>query len=305
MSRRVTCLGVGKPMHPGDVQARGSGPVRDRASPDRRQEGVALMWRWTMGWVLVLALSSTVLADSAATFDDLTLAAESYWNGSDESGGFTSGTLAFNNTYTETPTYIFWGGWAYSNTSDTTTFDIANQYSAITGAAQSGSNYAVGYVDTYTPTIPTLTLPETQTLGTAYITNTTYAYLSMRDGDPYGFSKKFGGDDGTDADWFLLTITGKNTAGQVTGTVEFYLADYRFENSALDYLVSTWTPVDLSTLGAVKMVEFTLSSSDSSDFGINTPTYFAMDTVSIVPEPATLGLLGLGMAALIRSRRQK
>jgi hypothetical protein len=35
-----------------------------------------------------------------------------------------------------------------------------------------------------------------------YVTNTTYAYNSMRDGDM--FAKKFGGPTGNDPDWYKL-----------------------------------------------------------------------------------------------------
>ena len=61
------------------------------------------------------------------------------------------------------------------------------------------------------------------------VTNTTYAALSMRDGD--SFAKKFGGPSGNDPDYFRLTITGKDSGGSTIGSVEFYLADYRFADS--------------------------------------------------------------------------
>ena len=257
--------------------------------------------------VLVLVLQGVAVADPLADFEDLALAPESYWNGSADSsaGGFTSGSAWFNNHYVidAFSGWAFWGGWAYSNETDTTTGDYQNQYSAITGGGQSGTTYAVAYYDTYTPTIPTITLPTEMTLSQAYVTNTTYAYLTMRDGDPNGFSKKFGGETGDDEDWFLLTITGKDAGGGVTGTVEFYLADFRFADNSQDYLVDTWTPVALSSLGPVKSVECTLNSPDSSAWGINTPTYFALDT--LVPEPAVMGLLAIGAGAVLLRRRRR
>jgi hypothetical protein len=122
----------------------------------------------------------------------------------------------------------------------------------------------------------------------------------MKDG--YAQAKKFGGSSGDDPDWFLLTITGKDASGAETGTVEFYLADYRFEDSSEDYIVDDWEYVDLSSLGVVKSLEFNLNSSDAGDFGMNTPTYFAMDALNCVPEPATMTLLALG-GILIRRRK--
>jgi hypothetical protein len=41
----------------------------------------------------------------------------------------------------------------------------------------------------------------------------------------------------------------------------------------------------------VKSLEFGLSSSDSGQYGMNTPAYFAMDHLTLVPEPASLVLL--------------
>jgi hypothetical protein len=123
-----------------------------------------------------------------------------------------------------------------------------------------------------------------------YVTNNDSAYYSILNGD--AFSKKFGGNSGNEQDWFMLTITGKDVDGGVTGTVDFYLADYRFVDNDADYIVNTWQYVDLTSLGAVKSLEFSLSSSDVGDWGMNTPAYFALDTlvyqpVSVYAEPYT------------------
>jgi hypothetical protein len=90
-------------------------------------------------------------------------------------------------------------------------------------------------------------------------------------------------------------------AGAITGTVDFYLADYRFVNNGLDYIVNNWRYVNLTSLGAVKSVEFGLTSSDTAPWGMNTPGYFVMDTV--IPEPASLLLLGFGAMVMKRKRQ--
>jgi hypothetical protein len=43
-----------------------------------------------------------------------------------------------------------------------------------------------------------------------------------------------------------LTIEGLDATGASVGTVEFYLADYRFSNNALDYILEEWAEVDLT-----------------------------------------------------------
>jgi len=46
-----------------------------------------------------------------------------------------------------------------------------------------------------------------------------------------GFAKKFGGTSGNDQDWFKMTAIGYNAAGDSVKSVDFYLADYRFDDN--------------------------------------------------------------------------
>ncbi|NIA07624.1 MAG: DUF4465 domain-containing protein [Actinobacteria bacterium] len=238
---------------------------------------------------------------SVADFDDLSLAPESYWNGADSSGDFSSGAASFNNNYDTT--WGSWDGFAYSNLSQQTpplTGWTDAQYTAVPGSGQASANYAIGYVG-WTE-LPTMTLDQPVSLAGAYFTNNNWAYYSMLSGDSAP-AKKFGGDTGNDPDWFLLTIEGFDSQDILTDTVEFYLADYRFADNSLDYIVAGWTWVDLSSLGEVKQVKFSLNSSDVGDWGMNTPAYFAMDTVVTAPEPTTCLLLGLGAVVLLCRKR--
>jgi hypothetical protein len=249
--------------------------------------------------VLVFGVCGLVKADGITDFEDLTLGPESYWNGSDGSGGFHSGNAWFNNNYDAT--YGSWNGFSYSNITDTASSGWTSQYNAITGSGQGGSaKYAVGYGYGEWGSLPTMTLDEPTVISGLYVTNNNYAYYSMLYGD--AFAKKFGGESGDDADWFLLTMMGRDVGGAITGTVEFYLADFRFADNGMDYIVNTWQFVDLTSLGAVKSVEFGLSSSDVGDWGMNTPAYFVIDTV--VPEPGTFVLLGFGVMGVIRRRKK-
>jgi hypothetical protein len=209
-------------------------------------------------------------AQEVATFDDFELEPDSWYNGTDEAGGFGSGGFWFPNSYN--PGVGIWSGFAVSNMKDTVTAGYENQFSAITaGGAEDSENYAVVYIS---GTL-TMNLNEPLKVDGFYITNSTYAYIDMRDGSD--FSKKFGGADGTDPDYFKLMVWGVDGAGNETDTVDFFLADFRAENPEDDYLIKSWEWLDLSGLGAITSLNFAMESSDVGDWGMNTPAYFCID----------------------------
>jgi hypothetical protein len=229
-------------------------------------------------------------------FGELSLDPESFWNGSDGSGYFISGPARFHNSYNSE--YLSWSGWAYSSTSDVSTSGFANQYSAVTGEGFPGSdplNQVYGVSCLYGPSVIDFSAEQAHVIKGFYTTNSTYAALSMREGD--FFAKKFGGDSGSDPDYFKLLVWGK-LDGAFTDTIEYYLADYRYENANDDYIINTWQWVDLSSLGRVDSLLFGLESSDAGDYGINTPAYFCLDNLMVAldyssgmgedPEPGVL-----------------
>lgn len=223
-----------------------------------------------------LSLTSLLLtAQTTIDFENFELEPESFLNGDDQSGGFTAGDVFLTNTYDESS--AFWFGWAISNDTDITSSGFTNQYSAITaGGDDDSENFAVCY-----DLGGTLLLNNNPGSGAAIqgfsITNNTYPFLSMRDGD--SFSKQFGGATGNDPDWFLLTIRSLEQGVPSQDSVAFYLADYRFDDNGMDYIVDTWEYVDLSSLNATAGLVLTLSSSDVGQFGMNTPAYFCVDNI--------------------------
>jgi hypothetical protein len=255
-----------------------------------------------------LLLSAGVASAATVDFEEFggppwDLGPESYWNGSDGSGGFNSEGAFFNNTYTDYGGGFYaWYGWSVSNMTDTTTPGYENQYSANTGQGADGSEfYAVAYVSE--PGDAHVELPAGQLPESMMVTNTTYATLSMLYGDD--FTEPFGGPTGDDPDWFLLTVTGLDNQDQIVGTVDFYLADYRFDESADDYIVAEWTSVDLAGLSGAATLSFGLSSSDVGPYGMNTPAYFAMDNLVFTPEPASAVLLLVGLVLMKRRKRPR
>ncbi len=250
--------------------------------------------------ILPTCLMPTAIAD-IINFDELTLDPNSYFDGYGSgavSGSWSSGGAAFN-------TNQFGPGWSYSNVNDTTTAGFNNQWAAYTGTGVGGSgNYAL--VNSFSPNGATIELPDQQRAKSVWITNTTYAALSMRDGD--SFAKKFGGSSGDDPDFFKLIVTGFSeaaAAGSETGSVEFYLADYRFNDNALDYILDEWVELNLTAVGNARSLAIAFESSDVGQFGINTPTYAAFDSLSVtsVPEPNSCLMLAWIPGILLFRRR--
>jgi hypothetical protein len=227
-------------------------------------------------------------------------------NNTSNTQGWSSGGVHFSNSYTfDTQfNYGYWSGFSYSRVNAGNLAGFENQYAAKPGIGSDGSaHYAVVY-NTFSGNA-VVTFGAQVQLSSIDVSNTAYTYFSMRDGDQ--FAKKFGGDSGNDEDFFKLEIQGfRGTVA--TGSVDFFLADYRFANNSQDYLVDQWARVNLSSLGAVDSLKFALSSSDLGQFGMNTPAYFAMDRIafSAVPEPGSIALLGIaGAAAWLRRRWKK
>lgn len=223
-------------------------------------------------------------------FDDNVLAANTFYDPQANtvwSSGDTDFEHSWNATYN-----CCWGGFTYSNQTDTTTAGFANDRSAITGdgAGAGQDNYAIG---TTGSALPQLMFSQAKTVLGAEFTNTTYAYLAMANGDD-GNAMPFVKGPFAAGDYFKITVTGLDAVGDALTSLDFLLADGA-------NVISDWTWFDLSGLGEVNGLEFSLSSSDNGTFGMNTPGYFAVDNISVVPVPvpaavwlfaSALGLLG-------------
>lgn len=226
-----------------------------------------------------------------ANFDNLALGTESYYSGSDLAGQFLSGGATFRNEYDPSFGGYWSGAFAYSNTTNQADGTYTNGQSAFLATPSTTGNIYSVYYNSYNGAA--VDFGSEINPVSARLTNSTYAAISMRDGDAYG--KQFGspnnaqGDpDGTNGeDFFIVHIIGLDGDSLAVDTVDFYLADYRFSNSAQDYIVDEWTNVDLAALAGSRYLAFEFESSDNGQFGINTPVYFAMDDLIYT---STLGL---------------
>ena len=111
-----------------------------------------------------------------------------------------------------------------------------------------------------------------------YVCNHPWPYYGCEHGD--GFGAPF-----AEGDYFELIAHGVAADGSET-TVSMNLVE--FTNGEL-IAANDWTFFDLSSLGEVVSVYFTLNSTDSGAYGMNTAAYFCMDKFQVKSEDQTTG----------------
>ena len=278
--------------------------------PCRTQNKIALAQRpaaaaLLSGLVIGMWVSSSVARADTFVFDfesqELSQANQfgSFHDGRLRPDGFHEGLVRLTNDFQDFGEFTAWSGWAVSDSSDASTPGFENQYSSVAGGgadrqsrenaqAIPGQQFGVAFVTDADPAAIHFDVP--LRVEGLHITNTTYAALSMQLGDQ--FAKKFGGLSGEDPDFLEVTVSGWDQAGSELGQVTASLAEFRGDE---DSILRHWQWIDLTTLGEeVERLTFAMTSSDVGPFGINTPTYFAMDNlvITVVPEPR-LGLLSI------------
>ncbi|MFT6984047.1 MAG: hypothetical protein ACJAUD_002827 [Crocinitomicaceae bacterium] len=249
----------------------------------------------TMKKLYVLATALFIGASAQAQtidFESFGLAPNSFDNGSGGTGGyfeFLGGSVVLTNFY-DTAWGGYWTDFSISNMNDVVTPGFGNQYSAYPGSGVNNSaTFAALYID------GNIAVGGNLRIDSFFITNTTYAALSMLNGDAGGYGKQFGssvsGDihgnipDGSNGeDFYRVWVYGEDEFGTKMDSSVVYLADYRFADNTQDYIVDNWMMVDLSaysTTSAIASVSFKIESSDTTGGFINTPVYFAVDNISV------------------------
>ena len=218
---------------------------------------------------------------SVATFEETPLEAESHWFGDTDPEDLYAGVVYdfYSGRYMLTGTRhssSWWSGFALSNETSTEYTDLTHQFRSAAGGAHSGSNYAVYYHSVWDDEARITNIYDeagAQVSG-MYVTNAAYALNIILNGDAYGSTPFATGD------YFKMIITGFDIEENVTGTVDFYLADYRSENEADHYALDTWKWCDLSSLGAVSMLHITFETSQNNKYGALTPLYVCIDDIN-------------------------
>jgi hypothetical protein len=224
-------------------------------------------------FLLALVLGAGLQAQTNVHFDSVLTALDTYDNGSDGDTVFVINDIRFPVNY-DTAFGGFWaGGFAVSNRTDTADGSFMNLYSAH-ATPEASNGYMVANLAQGPVTISTnfeITTDRTFNYTSVDVTNTTYAYKSMRDGDM--FAKQFGGASGNDPDYFFIRFSN----GVVN--IDHYLADFRSSNNSEDYIMDEWETVDLTPFQGGMSFTMELFSSDTGAFGINTPLFFAIDNL--------------------------
>ena len=179
--------------------------------------------------------------------------------------------------------YPYYSGFTASNnaTGEAANYENASAKGAMAGA---GKPYAVCYWGDYeydgvVYRSSDIIFEQVSSPKHVYINNTAWVVNSLKNGD--NFARAF-----KDGDYFKLTIKAVDEAGkEIKGQeVEYYLADFR---NGKTFINNSWEKVDLSALGQCKGITFAMETTDvvSYDGGTtyyaNTPTYFALDGLTI------------------------
>lgn len=170
---------------------------------------------------------------------------------------------------------FFGGGIVISNYVDKSGNINYEKQLAISVEPRSGSNFAVCYVATNLCP-PSLEFAEgVGTIKQLFVSPTAYADAVVQNGNDFSPAMPANG-------YIRLQAKGFNAAGAVTGICDHYLYDGR--------AFGGWRAWDLSALGAVKRVEFTMYEGvtegslrvDSTAEYPAYPSYFAIDDITVV-----------------------
>ncbi|MGM9837397.1 MAG: DUF4465 domain-containing protein [Paludibacteraceae bacterium] len=226
---------------------------------------------------------------SAATFEEFTLADNTVYRPESFKVGdnwLLSGAVAFNSIVAD------WGasGKGYSGTqvlNYTPDFVVTNGSDAFlpsaAGAAE-GKNYAtVNIMSLFEQIHFTKT-----TLSGFAITNTKVVVNAIINGDGMSIEEAGNSLPFHQDDYFKLTITGLN-GETVTGSLDFYLADFRTPGDWK--YASDWQWVELSTLGEIDGLQFQLETTKKNTYGATTPSYFCLDNIGGKKEDCKLGAM--------------
>ena len=199
-------------------------------------------------------------------FEEFELEPDTAWIGADGTGKFTSSYLTLYNTYEYYEDYgmSYWEGFAYTNGTDTETFDYDNLSAAVGHGHGNSSNYVTAYTGWYGKSgikIDTEHSVNFENRGAYFCLPT----LLVKHINQVDFA--------TNHYYYSVKVTAY-AAGEELDSHEIVMADYR---TGANYMMNRWTFVDLSWIANADSLYFEALGNEYNDYGLNTPTYFCMD----------------------------
>lgn len=209
---------------------------------------------------------------------------------------------------------FFNGGFAVSNWHDMKDDTYMNQLSVYNESSPSGGNFLTAFSSGSIPDISNKTYSDfagcphiyiTDAKGmfvknpgkeealsgedeeaffeSVYINNTTYNFMVMKNGNPYANALNQENEG-----WFkvqFIAFDDNEPNEKPLGYTEAYLANFK-KDQADGYLgiIDEWIKVDLSSLPECSVLVINFVGSDMGEYGLNTPTYCALDKFEISVE---------------------
>lgn len=232
-----------------------------------------------------ITLDLTTATDASSIAVDYETEGKSVWNGhtkdvwtltyseEDAASMLLANDGKFMFEHNATAAYDSWGGFTISKNAA----DTLNQFACAAkgGVKGVGSPFIVAYYQEYLGAL-TLTFDNFYYPKEIYVCQDMVTLLSLQNGD--SFAKKF-----TAKDTLALHISGLDENDANTDTVTYYLAVDSVFNQA-------WTKIDLSSIGYCYALEFSMTSTDTGQWGMNTPAYFALDALTVSTDSPTTSL---------------
>lgn len=210
------------------------------------------------------------LIDEPQMYGPLLYSEETMYAWMDEESGLNGNVNAAADYYNpDKTTYMFWnGGTAISNYIDANYAEhCGSDYQLSVPVSNGSKNFAVGFC----PAKIGLADAHDRVFKSMDICPTTWLLGAMKGFDSYAGSL-------VESGYFTLIIKGyKFRADEPSGEVR---VDFARDGKIQD----GWKTIDLSSLGAIYSLEFSMEGSDASDWGPKHPTYFAFDNVVIKQE---------------------